>query len=84
MIQHINASKRAGSDRLALADQVTEVLEDLDVIYFILNNTSLEQVVYDRNCKDELVFKLEEHKTLYKYYFDLVSKLSHSQSINDM
>lgn len=78
MTQVLNdASRPAGSllqpsssDGKALGDQVTEAgLEKLDLIYFIINQTSLEQNVFDRNCKNELVFKLEEHKTLYKYYF---------------
>lgn len=78
MTQVLNdASRPAGSllqpsssDGRALGDQVTEAgLEKLDLIYFIINQTSLEQNVFDRNCKNELVFKLEEHKTLYKYYF---------------
>ena len=68
----------SGSEGRALGDQVTEVgLEHLDLIYFIINKTSLEQNVFDRNCKDELVFKSEEHKTLYKYYVHLVSQLSY-------
>lgn len=88
VIQHINASRPAGSllqpegsEARALADQVTESLDDLDLISFIIHNTSLEQEVFDRNGQ---VFKSDEYQTLYKYYFDLVSKLSHSQSINDM
>lgn len=51
-------------------------LEDLDFIYFIIKTTSLEQNVFDRNCKDELVFKSEENQTLYKYDFDFLQKLS--------
>ena len=85
MTQVLNdASRPAGSllqpsssDGRALGDQVTEAgLEKLDLIYFIINQTSLEQNVFDRNCKNELVFKLEEHKTLYKYYFKVFSTLT--------
>lgn len=91
VIQHINASRPAGSllqpegsEAKALADKLTESLDDLDLISFIIHNTSLEQQVFDRNGNDEQVFKSDEYQTLYKYYFDLVSKLSHSQSINHM
>ena len=78
LARKLREAHEPGHESRALADQVTsyEALEDLDFIYFILYNTSCEQEVYDRNCKNELVFKSEEYQTLYKYYFDLVSQLS--------
>jgi len=88
VIQFINESKSSGwqqqgNDGIALAAQVPEgakrkisakrlELDDLDFIYFILYQTCLEQEVFDRNDKDELVFKSDEQKKLYKYLLDLV------------
>ena len=55
-------------------------LDDLDLIYFMVNHTSLEKDVFDRNGQYEggpaQVFKSEQYKTLYKYYVNLVSQLS--------
>ena len=77
--------QQQGDNGTALAAQVPEALrasasglelDDLDFIYFIVYQTCLEQEVFDRNDKDELVFKSDEQKTLYKYLLDLVQQSS--------
>lgn len=65
------SSRALGEER----GERTSALDDLDLIYFIVQNTCLEKEVFDRNCKDELMFKSEEHNKLYKHYLDLAVKL---------
>lgn len=88
------ASEGLSRDDRGHGDNVTESagagLEDLDLIYFMMNHTSLEKEVLDGQyevaesrsgdptpqvCTEGPVFQSEQYKTLYQYYFNLVSQL---------